>query len=63
MAKIAKKKEVVVENNTAPLKAVEIGGDLIVGFTPCQKCGKPSTLRSNKGHVFCDLACQVAFGD
>jgi hypothetical protein len=60
MAKVIKKE---IKLDTQPLKVVEVSGDVVVGFTPCFKCGKPSTIRSNKGHVFCDLACQTAAGE
>jgi len=56
-------KETLVKNETKPLKMGAVSGDLIVGITPCFVCGKPSTIRSNKGHVFCSLACQTQYGE
>lgn len=50
-------------NETKPLPIKEVSGDVIIGYTPCAKCGDKSTIMSNKGHVFCCLACQTAFGE
>lgn len=52
-----KKKEVV--SKTEPKEQTGFSGDIVLGFTKCLHCGKPSEIISPKGNPFCCLSCQT----
>ena len=62
--KVIKKEKPIVEpkrKKVEIIKEIEKEGDIVLGVTPCLKCGKPSTIISPEGNPFCCLSCQTNY--